>query len=188
VRHTQFGEGDYLQSEAAVRELLYEAGAHNLPPPMSAHAIMPSAGVATPETYLGSDRAQGFVEPPKKGVHFYQGVSGRLGPDAFALHGTWRVGSQSASPVSAGALIRAHFQAAHVYLVMTSAGNAARQVRVLLDGHPITARSAGSDVRGATVTVRGQRLYSLVSLRSAQSHELTLKVPPGVSAYDFTFG
>ena len=33
VRHTQFGEGDYLQDEAAVRELLYEAGARNLPPP-----------------------------------------------------------------------------------------------------------------------------------------------------------
>ena len=188
VRHTQFGEGDYLKSEAAVRELLYEAGAHNLPSPMSAHAIMPSAGLATPETYLGTERAQGFVQAPEKGVHFYQGVSGRLGPNAFALHGTWRVGSQSASPVSAGALIQAHFQAAHVYLVMTSAGHAPRRVQVLLGGHPIAAHSAGSDVRGATVTVKGQRLYSLVSLPSAQSHELTLKIPPGVSAYDFTFG
>ena len=27
VRHTQFGEGDYKQDEAAVRQLLYEAGA-----------------------------------------------------------------------------------------------------------------------------------------------------------------
>ena len=71
---------------------------------------------------------------------------------------------------------------------MTSGGNVTRRVRVLLDGHPITARSAGSDVRGGTVSVKGQRLYSLVSLPSAQNHELTLKVPPGVSAYDFTFG
>ena len=43
VRHTQFGEGDYKQSEAAVRELLYEAGARQLPPPMTAHAIIPAA-------------------------------------------------------------------------------------------------------------------------------------------------
>jgi len=33
IRHTQFGEGDYKQDEAAVRELLYEAGARHLPPP-----------------------------------------------------------------------------------------------------------------------------------------------------------
>jgi hypothetical protein len=187
VRHTQFGEGDYLQSEAAVRELLYEAGVHNLPPPMSAHAILPSAGLATPETYLGADRAQGFAQRLRTGTHYYRGANG-LGLNNFALRGTWRITQQSAAPVSDGALIQARFQAAHVYLVMTSAANAARRVRVLLDGHPIAARSAGSDVHAATVTVKGQRLYSLVSLASAQDHELTLRLPPGVSAYDFTFG
>jgi hypothetical protein len=38
------------------------------------------------------------------------------------------------------------------------------------------------------VTVQGQRLYSLVSLPRAQDHIVTVEVPPGVSAYDFTFG
>jgi hypothetical protein len=38
------------------------------------------------------------------------------------------------------------------------------------------------------VTVRGQRLYGLVSLPAAADHELTLDIPAGVSAYDFTFG
>jgi hypothetical protein len=75
-----------------------------------------------------------------------------------------------------------------VYLVMTSAGNAARRVRVLLDGHPIGGADAGSDVHKATVLVKGERLYSLISLPSAQSHDFTLRIPPGVSAYDFTFG
>src|SRR5205085_3494389 len=41
VRHTQFGEGDYKESEAAVRQLLYESGTRDLPPPMSAHAVVP---------------------------------------------------------------------------------------------------------------------------------------------------
>src|SRR5579859_5768787 len=41
VRHTQFGEGDYRQTEAAVRALLYEAGVRKLPPPSTAHAILP---------------------------------------------------------------------------------------------------------------------------------------------------
>jgi hypothetical protein len=38
------------------------------------------------------------------------------------------------------------------------------------------------------VTVRGQRLYALVSLPRAEDHVLTVEVPPYVKAYDFTFG
>jgi thiol-disulfide isomerase/thioredoxin len=187
VRHTQFGEGDYKQSEAAVRELLYQAGAHNLPPPMSATAIMPSSGLGTPETYLNAKEAQGFVPPIKAGVHSYPGASS-LVTNEFALKGTWNVGSQAATPAGSGASIALRFQAAHVYLVMTSAGNVPRRVRVLLDGQPVRAGEAGSDVRGGLVTVQGQRLYSLVSQPGDAQHDLTVEVPPGVSAYDFTFG
>ncbi|MGI8507259.1 MAG: cytochrome c biogenesis protein CcdA [Solirubrobacteraceae bacterium] len=187
VRHTQFGEGSYKQDEAAVRQLLYEAGARHLPPPMSAHAIVPSSGLATPETYLNPDRAQGFAQPLQAGTHFYPGVTDPQ-VNEFGLHGTWTVTSQAATATSSGASITGRFQAAHAYLVLTSAGNVPRTVRVLLDGRPIPARDAGADVRGTEVTVRGQRLYGLVSLPSAQQHTLTLEVPPGVSAYDFTFG
>ena len=75
-----------------------------------------------------------------------------------------------------------------MYLVLTSAGNVPRQVHVLLDGHPITTNAAGHDVHAGAVTVRGQRLYDLVSLPTDEPHALTVQVPPGVSAYDFTFG
>jgi cytochrome c biogenesis protein CcdA/thiol-disulfide isomerase/thioredoxin len=187
VRHTQFGEGDYKQSEAAVRSLLYQAGVHDLPPPMSAAAIMPSAGLATPETYLNSDRATGFAQPLTRGVRSYAGVS-TPALNQFALRGMWNVNSQSATATAPGAAIEAGFQAAHVYLVLTSTGNVPRTARVLLDGRPIGAGEAGADVHGGLVTVQGQRLYSLVSLRTAEHHSLTVQVPPGVSAYDFTFG
>src|ERR1700759_5725982 len=63
VRHTQFGEGNYKEDEVAVRELLYDAGAHNLPAPMTATAIMPSTNLGTAETYLNPQRAEGFAEP-----------------------------------------------------------------------------------------------------------------------------
>jgi cytochrome c biogenesis protein CcdA/thiol-disulfide isomerase/thioredoxin len=187
VRHTQFGEGDYKQSEAAVRELLYQAGVRNLPPPISASAIMPSSNLATPETYLDSERSQGFEPPLKRGVHSYPGA-GSLVLNEFALRGTWDVAKQSATPVASGASITLRFQAAHVYLVMTSAGNVPRRVRVLLDGRRIGAGEAGADVRAGLVIVQGQRLYSLVSQASDAQHDLTVEVPPGVSAYDFTFG
>ena len=75
VRHTQFGEGNYKEDEAAVRQLLHEAGARRLPPPMTAHAIMPSEQLATPETYLDDQRSQGFAQPLKSGVRPYAGAA-----------------------------------------------------------------------------------------------------------------
>ncbi len=176
VRHTQFGEGDYKQTEAAVRQLLYDAGGRDLPRPMSASAILPTSGVATPETYLDPQRAQGFAQPLSAGVHSYPGA-GSVALNQAALKGTWNVGSQSITALSNGASIKLGFQAAKAYLVMTSADDVPRRVAVLLDERPYS-----------TVTVRGQQLYTLVSLPRDQQHTLTVQFPPGVSAYDFTFG
>ncbi len=35
IRHIKFGEGDYEQDEAVIRQLLFNAGAHHLPPPVT---------------------------------------------------------------------------------------------------------------------------------------------------------
>jgi cytochrome c biogenesis protein CcdA/thiol-disulfide isomerase/thioredoxin len=187
VRHTQFGEGNYKEDEAAVRALLYEAGARHLPAPMTATAIMPSPDLGTPETYLNPMRAQGFAMALQTGVHHYTGVSS-LAVNEFALSGTWNITSQSATPVTSGASIEAGVQAQHVYLVLTSKGNVPRQGHVLIDNHPIPAADAGADVHNGTVTVTGQRLYSLASFPSDVQAAVTVQLPPGVSAYDFTFG
>jgi cytochrome c biogenesis protein CcdA/thiol-disulfide isomerase/thioredoxin len=187
VRHTQFGEGDYKQDEAAVRELLYDAGAHHLPPPMTATAIMPSHNLGTAETYLNPQRAQGFAQQLQGGTHFYPGVDVPI-LNEFGLHGTWTATSESVTPAKPGAWITGRFQAAHVYLVMTSNDRTPRTARVLVNGKPIPASEAGSDVHNGLVSVRGQRLYSLISLPGDQQQTFTIQIPPGISAYDFTFG
>jgi cytochrome c biogenesis protein CcdA/thiol-disulfide isomerase/thioredoxin len=189
VRHTQFGEGDYKGSEAAVRELLFRAGAKQLPPPITVNIPTASQNMGTPETYLGAERAaqENFLPAVKAGVHAYGG-NGSLQLNEASLKGTWNVTSQYATPVSAPGTISLDFQAAKAYLVLTSVGGVARNVQVRLDGRPIPAALAGSDVHGGVVTVRGQRLYSLVSTRSDQQHVLTVELPPGVQAYDYTFG
>ena len=187
VRHTQFGEGNYKQDEAAVRELLYEAGAHKLPPPMTATAIIPSSHLGTPETYLNAQRAEGFAQKLQGGTHFYAGVYAPI-LNEFGLHGTWNATSESVSPAAGGASITGRFQAAHVYLVMTSQDNRPRTARVLLNGKPIPPQDAGSDVHNGLVKVQGQRLYSLISLPDDQQQTFTIQIPPGISAYDFTFG
>jgi cytochrome c biogenesis protein CcdA/thiol-disulfide isomerase/thioredoxin len=189
VRHTQFGEGDYKQSEAAVRELLFQAGVKHLPPPITVKIPTASSGLATPETYLGAERAvdEDFLPAVKTGVHGYQGDGG-LQLNQAALKGIWKLTAQYATPVSSSGEISLDFQAAKVYLVLTSVGNVPRSVEVRLDGRSIPAADAGTDVHDGVVTALGQRLYNLVSLPTDEQHLLTVQLPPGVQAYDFTFG
>ncbi|HEY1517133.1 MAG TPA: cytochrome c biogenesis protein CcdA [Solirubrobacteraceae bacterium] len=188
VRHYQFGEGDYKQDEAAVRALLADAGAKSLPPPMTATAIAASAGLGTAETYLDTQpRQQNFATKLFAGNRDYPGASS-LSLNQFALKGPWNASSESITAEGTGASISGAVQAAKVYLVLTSAGNVPRQGRVLLDGQPIPAAHAGADVKNGVVTVTGQRLYSLVSFPQAEQFNFTVQLPPGVSAYDFTFG
>lgn len=188
VRYAAAGEGDYAQTETAIRALLAEAG-KSVGGGMShpANVVTPSE-VATPETYLGTARAQGWHSGPQPGVHDY-GASppAQLGLNEFAFSGTWNIAKEPATAIS-GAGVDAEFQAKNVYLVLSSAGERARTVQVLLDGKPIAARDAGADVHDGAVTVTSQRLYSLVSLAADQEHRLVLRFAPGVSGYAFTFG
>ena len=84
VRHVQLGEGDYKQSEAAVRALLADAGAATLPPPMTATAIMPSAGLGTLATYLDTQRQAGFLTRLQPGTRDSPSVTGPLAPSSGA--------------------------------------------------------------------------------------------------------
>ena len=64
VRFAHFGEGEYGEKEQVIRELLAEAGHAPAPARSRASAaIAPSAGVTTPETYLGAARAERFTNP-----------------------------------------------------------------------------------------------------------------------------
>ena len=87
-----------------------------------------------------------------------------------------------------GATLDANVVGKGVYLVLSSRGGTPRQLGVELDGRPIRAADAGSDVHGGQVTVRGQRLYRLVQLDKTERHRLTLRFAPGISGYAFTFG
>jgi cytochrome c biogenesis protein CcdA/thiol-disulfide isomerase/thioredoxin len=187
VRYAAAGEGDYSQTETAIRALLAEAGTRVGGMSHPTDVVTPSE-VATPETYLGTNRAQGWRSGPQSGVHDYGPSAPRdLGLNEFAFSGTWNIAAQPATAV-ASAGVDAEFEAKDAYLVLSSAGESPRKVQVLLDGKPISARDAGSDVHDSAVTVTGQRLYSLVSLSGDQQHRLSLRFAPGVSGYAFTFG
>jgi cytochrome c biogenesis protein CcdA/thiol-disulfide isomerase/thioredoxin len=187
VRYATVGEGDYGQTETAIRALLAEAG-HEVGGKSHPTDVVVPSEEATPETYLGTARAQGWVNGPKAGLHDY-GLSppASLALNNLAYSGTWNIAAQPATAV-ANAGVDLEFEAKHVYLVLSSAGERPLPVHVLLDGRPISAADSGADVHGGIVTVHGERLYTLVSLPRDEQHRLSLRFAPGVTGYAFTFG
>ncbi|PTL55630.1 redoxin domain-containing protein [Paraconexibacter algicola] len=186
VRYTHFGEGEYRETEAAIRALLAEAGDRDLGAGVRTTGGDAPSQRTTPETYLGSQRAQGWAQPPTDGTRAYR-YRGALPQSGFALDGRWRVDGERAAAVADGVL-RAQVVARDVYLVLSPPRTRAGLVTVELDGRPIRARDAGDDVRGGRVRVPSQRLYHLVHLDRPGEHELTLRFRDGTAGYAFTFG
>ncbi|HEX3041166.1 MAG TPA: cytochrome c biogenesis protein DipZ [Solirubrobacterales bacterium] len=187
VRFAHFGEGEYGKTEAAIRELLAEAG-HKPGARAEAHAETPSAGVTTPESYLGSGRALRFVNGSiAAGTQNFTASADEVPDDGLAYEGRWRIGFDDATAL-AGARLDLDFGARRVFLVLGSQGGRPRPLRVLLDGKQLPQRFAGTDVEAGVATIDRQRLYRLVELPSAQRHLLTLEFAPGISGYAFTFG
>jgi cytochrome c biogenesis protein CcdA/thiol-disulfide isomerase/thioredoxin len=171
VRYAHFGEGDYDETEQAIRSLLPSKDLG----PRAGRQPGEVPGAATPETYLGAARAERWLPPVRRGVHDYPGIA-RLPDDHFALGGRWRVDDESAEAVE-NATLRAHVRGKSVYLVLGSRGAKPRTVAVSLDGKPVE-----------RITVRRQRLYTLVKRSRSEEHNLTLRFEAGVAGYAFTFG
>ena len=120
--------------------------------------------------------AQNFGAPPSA-----------LSLSEFAYSGHWTVGDDKAVATAVDSRIDVKFRARRVYLVLGSTDRN-RALGVELDGKPISAADAGSDVKGGSVTVGAQRLYNLVNLPGVQDHTLTLRFAPGITGFAFTFG
>lgn len=185
VRYAHFGEGEYGKKEQIIRQLLAEAGRKVSDKETQVHAVTPSATVTTPETYLGAARAERFTNAMlSPGTHNFTAPSS-LPANEFAYHGNWRIRLDSAT--AEGGSLDLDFGARRAYLVLGSPGHS-RTMRVLLDGKPISAADAGSDVHSGVVTINSQRLYNLVNLPRVEHHVLTLEPEAGVMGYAFTFG
>jgi thiol-disulfide isomerase/thioredoxin len=186
VRYLHFGEGEYDETEQAIRTLLRESGRD---PGAGARATGETIaeGASTPETYLGALRARGWAQDPiRSGDQDFGGPPEALPRDGFAYSGEWDVEEEHAT-AGEGAGIDLRFNARRVFLVMGSP-DAERSVQVLLDGRPIPARLAGTDVRKGRAVIGPERLYRLVDLPAVGEHRLSLRFDPGIEGYAFTFG
>ncbi|HWB22975.1 MAG TPA: cytochrome c biogenesis protein DipZ [Gaiellaceae bacterium] len=169
IRHTDFGEGDYSNTEALIRQLL---GAKGKTAP-SVPDLTPT-DLTTPESYLGYERLARYGGSlPLTQNHFATySFPKTLDQNELAYSGSWNVQSQR---IVAGkdAKLRLNFTGEHVYLVLGGHGT----VQKLIDGKP-----AGS------VDVNAYKLYTLHSSAVPEQGLLELRFTPGVQAYAFTFG
>ncbi|MDE1842559.1 MAG: redoxin domain-containing protein [Thaumarchaeota archaeon] len=195
IRHTNFGEGDYDQTEQVIQKLL-DQRAHRLGLNITADQGLvnlqehPFSLFQTPELYFGYDFADGrnyFGNPegfqPEKIVSYT--LPSELQKDHFYLDGQWQNLHDSMKLASDDGKIVLPYSAKDVHIVASGTGN---QIQVLLDGKTITGSDQGQDTRNGLVTISENRLYNIVSSPQAGSHTLTIIGHPGFQIYTFTFG
>lgn len=199
VRYTHFGEGAEAETETAVRDLLKANGTANLGPTIAeldlkgAEAPADFAGIQSPETYVGYERAQGFASPEglTQNVAMTYAAPAKLLLNEWALSGDWAVAAEDARLEKAGGSIAMRFHARDLHLVLGPArDDAPVRFRVTLDGHA-PGKDAGMDVDADGYgTVRDHRLYQLIrqSGGSAERRFAIEFLDPGVQAFAFTFG
>ena len=196
IRYHHFGEGSTDETEAAIRSLLMENGATGLGETTSVNARGTSAAadfatVRSPETYVGSRRAESFASPGgfKSGtVNYALPASFKL--NEWGLSGRWAVEPQRAVLAEPNGRIAFRFHARDLHLVLGSASGKPVRFRVLID------RKAPGKYHGMDIdevgngSVTGQRLYQLVRQKGGSKERLfTIEfLDPGAEAYAFTFG
>lgn len=192
VRREHFGEGEYDQTEKAIRELLSEAG-KNSPKEMLVNRPVHIAvdRDQTPETYLGYERGYNFANVfqfvEDKAVTYT--LMDRLEMDAWSLGGAWTIGAMETRAEADDAVLRIRFSAKQVYLVMD--GPEGASVTMKIDGKSVTKNiNGGEDVAEAgRVKIDGARLYRLIDLPVfMMGAVLDITVPKGVTVNAFTFG
>ena len=206
IRHHQFGEGDYEESELIIQQLLASAAG----PGAGAGADHPARGVVSvqaqgveapadwadlesPENYAGYERTENFASPGGivPGERHGYTAPVRLRLNHWALSGDWTVDGQASTLNAAIGRIAYRFHARDLHLVMGPAVAAGPvRFRVLTDGQP-PGLDHGLDVDAlGTGTVTEQRLYQLIRQHgpvAERTFEITF-LDPGIQAYSFTFG
>jgi thiol-disulfide isomerase/thioredoxin len=199
IRHHQFGEGEYEQSERIIQQLLAEAGNGGVGRELvavdgrGAEAAADWGSLKSPENYVGYERTENFASPggavlEKPRVY---AAPARLRLNHWALSGNWTVGRQTAALNKANGRIAYRFHARDLHLVM---GPAARgtsvRFRVLIDGQPPgAAHGIDIDERG-NGTATEQRLYQLIRQpKPIADRQFEIEfLDAGVEAFAFTFG
>ena len=198
VRYHHFGEGDYAKSEQVIQQLLAEAGQARVAGGLvssAAGGVQLAGGnaVASPETYLGYERAQNFAsaggQAADKANNYVLPAKPAL--NQWGLAGNWTALPEQVRLEQANGKILYRFHARDLHLVLgPGADGKPVRFRVTIDGaapgldHGVDTAADGSG------TVTGQRLYQLLRQTGTVADRTFVIefLDPGAQAYAFTFG
>lgn len=194
IRYDHIGEGGYAETEKIIQELLQErnqllglniASAQPLVD-LEEHQFIASQ---TPELYFGYNFAFGRNQlgnsegfKPDQIVSY--SLPEKLTRDYFYLEGQWQNFGDRMKLVSENGKIILPYFARSVNIVATNGS----ELKILLDGNPVSPENAGADVQDGVAHISGDRLYNLISSPDAGAHTLTIIPKPGFEIYTFTFG
>lgn len=180
VRQIHEGEGEYAATERVVRQLLADANPGiDLPAPIEADDT--DKPIATQdrnlETYLGTDRAKFYNNPPREytpGPHNF--TFREPFEKGYSLEGPWELREQSIVPTGPGAKIHLNYYAALVQIVASGEG----ELKV-------------TDDNGKVTTFPAKTLPGTIDLLRSEdgsplSGNLTIEMPESMTAYSLTFG
>jgi thiol-disulfide isomerase/thioredoxin len=179
VRRVHEGEGEYRETEEAIRMLLEEKGSNlgSISAESSTKAP-PVRADQTPETYLGLRRASNFAGTPALGSSATPTFSHpeTLRSNGWSLSGTWEVGQEKIIARGSNTL-RIKVNAKDVYLVASSP-TGTQNIGVTVDGKPV-----------ADMVVGEAKLYRVTAFPEfSRDRVVELTVPVGIELNAFTFG
>jgi hypothetical protein len=149
--------------------------------------------MASPETYVGYDRAQNFASPQPLLQDISASYTLPAAPQLndWGLQGRWTDGPQAAVLDAAPGQVLFRFHSRDLHLVLgPAAGNRPVRFRVLIDGvAPSASHGADTDAQGYGA-VTDVRLYQLARQSGpVQDRTFTIEfLDPGVQVFSFTFG
>ncbi|HXT91558.1 MAG TPA: redoxin domain-containing protein [Trebonia sp.] len=199
IRHHNFGEGEYQQSEMVIQQLLVEAGTtdhdHEMVTldPDGAEAPADWASLRSPENYTGYDRTENFASPGGMALgkrHAYE-IPVQLRLNHWALSGDWTADEQAVTLNEGGGRVAYRFHARDLHLVMgPAAPDTSARFQVRIDGAAPGAAHGGDVDAAGNGTLTEQRLHQLIRQPGPvadRTCEITF-LDPGAQVYAFTFG
>jgi thiol-disulfide isomerase/thioredoxin len=198
IRYHHFGEGEYEQSENAIKALLKESGVTGLDGSLVQIAAdgpeaPPSKEVRSPETYVGYARAENFASPERvaRDSHKLYTPPARPGLNEWGLGGSWQVTGESAALESAPGRIVFRFHARDLHMVLGPAKNGKPvRFKVTLNGAAPGEDHGSDSASDGTGEVRQPRMYQLIR-QKGPVEDVSFQIEfldPGVEAFSFTFG
>jgi thiol-disulfide isomerase/thioredoxin len=199
IRHHQFGEGGYEESEKIIQQLLAEAGAKDVSRGLvsvdarGAETAADWQNLQSSENYVGYGRTQNFMSPGGAASDRDEVYAApvKLTLNQWALSGDWTMGAEATVLNKANGRMLYCFHARDLQLVMGPSINGTPiRFRVLIDGQvPGAAHGVDIDSQG-NGQITEPRMYQLIRQQGAivdRLFEIEF-LDPGAATFSYTFG